>query len=112
MTKIYLLAVGLAFMNLTVVAQRPKPAAVSLPPADTVYFDRDWARTETLEEVAYARIAHRTPDGKSVGTVRDYFYPSWKKQGEGKLLSESPMCWPESARAGLKTASSTFGVPT
>lgn len=71
-------------------AQRPRPAALTLPPADTIYFDRDWARTETLEEVAYARIAHRAANGKTVGTVRDYFYPSWKKQGEGKLMSESP----------------------
>lgn len=59
-------------------------------PADTTYFDLDWARTRTLEEVAYARITRRGPDGNLVGTVRDYFYPSWKKQWEGKLTRENP----------------------
>ncbi|GAA4509269.1 hypothetical protein GCM10023172_42510 [Hymenobacter ginsengisoli] len=90
MVKRYILHVLIFIISIPALAQRPKPAALSLPPADTIYFDRDWTRTQTLEEVAYARIAHRTPDGKIVGTVRDYFYPSWKKQGEGKLLSESP----------------------
>lgn len=90
MNKIYFSIVVISLLTISARAQRPRPAATSLPPADTVYFDRDWARTETLEEVAYARIARRTPNGKTVGTVRDYFYPSWKKQGEGKLLSESP----------------------
>ncbi|TVT36757.1 hypothetical protein FNT36_24910 [Hymenobacter setariae] len=71
-------------------AQRPQPAAVSLPPADTVYFDRDWERTKTLEECAYARVAHRDATGQPVGTVRDYYYPSWKKQSEGKMTHESP----------------------
>ncbi|AMR29525.1 hypothetical protein A0257_22130 [Hymenobacter psoromatis] len=90
MTKIYWLSIVFVLINLPATAQRPRPAAVTLLPADTIYFDRDWARTETVEEVAYARIAHRTAAGKPVGTVRDYFYPSWKKQGAGKLLSESP----------------------
>jgi len=75
---------------LPALAQRPKPASVSLPPADTVYFDRDWERTETLEEVAYARIAHHDAAGKTMGTVRDYFYPAWKKQWEGKMATEGP----------------------
>lgn len=93
MNKLYYLLFSSSILflsHLPALAQRPKPAAVTMPPTDTVYFDRDWTRTETLEEVAYARIAHRTVDGKTVGTVRDYFYPSWKKQGEGKLLSENP----------------------
>jgi hypothetical protein len=91
MTKRYSLYLLFLLASLPALAQRPKPAAVTLPLADTVYFDRDWERTETLEEVAYARIArHDGASGKTVGTVRDYFYPSWKKQGEGKLLSESP----------------------
>ncbi len=90
MDKTYLfLAFGLS-LNYSALAQRPKPAATSLPPADTVYFDRDWARTQTLEEVAYARIARHAADGKCLGTVRDYFYPSWKKQWEGKLVQEIP----------------------
>lgn len=90
MTKLYLLSFVFIMLKFSASAQRLKPAAASLPPADTIYFDRDWVRTETLEEVAYARIAHRTANGKTVGTVRDYYYPSWKKQGEGKLLSENP----------------------
>jgi hypothetical protein len=90
MIKFYLLNALFLITFLPASAQRPKPAAVSLPPADTVYFDRDWERTETLEDVAYARIAHRDAMGKAVGTVRDYFYPSWKKQWEGKLASEKP----------------------
>lgn len=76
MTKNYLLLFLLLIISIPALAQRPKPAAVSLPPADTVYFDRDWERTETLEEVAYARIARHDAAGKTMGTVRDYFYPS------------------------------------
>ncbi|MFD2719777.1 toxin-antitoxin system YwqK family antitoxin [Hymenobacter monticola] len=90
MAKRYFLPFLLLLVSLPTLAQRPKPAAVTLPPADTVYFDRDWERTETLEEVSYARIARHDAAGKTVGTVRDYFYPSWKKQWEGKMASESP----------------------
>lgn len=90
MTKRYALFILLLLSSLPALAQRPKPAAVRLPPADTVYFDRDWERTETLEEVSYARIARHDAAGKTVGTVRDYFYPSWKKQWEGKMASEAP----------------------
>lgn len=90
MTKQYFLQALFFMICLPALAQRPKPAAVSLPPADTVYFDRDWERTETLEEVSYARVARHDADGKTVGTVRDYFYPSWKKQWEGKMVSEGP----------------------
>ena len=90
MVKRYSFYLLLLIISTRALAQRPKPAAVTSPQADTVYFDRDWERTETLEEVAYARIARHDASGKTVGSVRDYFYPSWKKQGEGKLLSESP----------------------
>jgi len=90
MTQRYFLPFLLLIVSLPALGQRPKPAAVSLPPADTVYFDRDWERTETLEEVFYARIAHRDAAGKTMGTVRDYFYPSWKKQWEGKMAAEKP----------------------
>ncbi|MCB2380317.1 hypothetical protein LGH70_22185 [Hymenobacter sp. BT635] len=90
MVKLYFLQFLLLISTVTALAQRPKPAAVSLPPADTVYFDRDWERTETLEEVAYARIARHDAAGKTVGTVRDYFYPSWQKQWEGKMVKEHP----------------------
>lgn len=90
MIKRYALHTLLFLFCLPALAQRPKPAAVSLPPADTVYFDRDWERTETLEEVSSARIAHHDAAGKAVGTVRNYYYPSWKKQWEGKLASEGP----------------------
>ena len=71
MTHRYLLPFLLLIISIPALAQRPKPAAVSLPPADTVYFDRDWERTETLEEVSYARIAHHEAAGKAVGTVRN-----------------------------------------
>lgn len=57
---------------------------------DTVYFDHDWARTAHPEDRVYARIARRDPQGVTIGTVRDYFYPLWKKQFEGKVSSESP----------------------
>ncbi|ALI98919.1 hypothetical protein DC20_07925 [Rufibacter tibetensis] len=57
---------------------------------DTVYFDQDWEQTNLKEDIKYARILKRTVDGKPFGTVRDYYYPSWKKQWEGKLLSEDP----------------------
>lgn len=90
MTKHYFLHILLLIISIPALAQRPKLAAVSLPPADTVYFDRDWERTETLEEVAYARIAHHDVAGKALGTVRSYYYPTWKKQWEGKLASEGP----------------------
>ena len=90
MAKLYFLLLPLFITSFPALAQRPKPAAVSLPPADTVYFDRDWERTETLEEVSYARVARHDAAGKTVGTVRDYFYPSWKKQWEGKMASERP----------------------
>lgn len=90
MAKLYILQFLLLIISVPTLAQRPKPAAVSLPPADTVYFDRDWERTETLEEVAYARIARHDATGKTLGSVRDYFYPSWKKQWEGKMVSEAP----------------------
>jgi hypothetical protein len=93
MTKHYFLHMLLLIISFPALAQRPKPAAVSLPPADTVYFDRDWERTETVEEVTYARITHHDATGKTVGTVRDYFYPSWNKQWEGKMASENPD-WP------------------
>lgn len=110
MIKRYALSILLLGSCLPTLAQRPKPAAVSLPPADTVYFDRDWVRTQTLEEVAYARIAYHGPDSKCLGTVRDYFYPSWKKQGEGKLVRESPdvltglcMSWHENGQLSFRS---------
>lgn len=75
---------------------------------DTTYFDRDWERTDLPEDRAYARIA-RHVYGKTVGTVRDYFYPSWKKQGEGKLIQEAPdvlqgLCtaWYENGRVNFR----------
>jgi hypothetical protein len=75
MTKHYPQHALFPLASLPALAQRPKPAAVTLPPVDTVYFDRDWERTETLEEVAYAPIARHDATGRTVGTVRDYFYP-------------------------------------
>lgn len=57
---------------------------------DTTYFDHDWKPTLFIEDAKYARVVKRDPIGVIVGTVRDYYYPSWKKQFEGKLLSENP----------------------
>ena len=57
---------------------------------DTIYFDQDWKKTEFIEDAKYARVVKRDPNGAIVGTVRDYYYPSWNKQFEGKLLSENP----------------------
>lgn len=109
MAKRYFLQFLLLLISVPALAQRPKSAAVSLPPADTVYFDRDWERTETLEEVVYARVARHDVAGKTVGTVRDYFYPSWKKQWEGKMASEAPdkptgLCcgWHENGQVSFK----------
>ncbi len=109
MVKRCFLPVLFLIISVPAQAQRPKPAAVSLPPVDTAYFDRDWERTETLEEVAYARIARHDAAGKTMGTVRDYFYPSWKKQWEGKLTNEAPdkasgLCtsWHENGQLSFK----------
>jgi hypothetical protein len=90
MVKSYSLLFLLLLISVPMLAQRLQPASVSLPPVDTVYFDRDWERTKVLEECAYARIAHRNATGQPVGTVRDYYYPSWKKQSEGKMTHENP----------------------
>ncbi|WP_152559779.1 toxin-antitoxin system YwqK family antitoxin [Hymenobacter sp. IS2118] len=89
MVKYLRLAILVAVFPTSLLAQRPKPAAVLSPP-DTVYFDQDWDRTEVPEDRKFVRVARHTPEGKPSGTVRDYFFPSWKKQFEGKLLSESP----------------------
>jgi hypothetical protein len=78
----------LLLVALPLAAQRT--AAPPLPPVDTTYFDRDWERTTLPEDRAFARLARHSADGKPVGTVRDYFYPSWKKQWEGKLVQENP----------------------
>jgi hypothetical protein len=64
--------------------------ATSAPPADTVFFDHDWVGTTIRQDAHYVRLVRHGSDGKPVGTVRDFYYPSWKKQGEGKLLSEAP----------------------
>lgn len=71
-------------------AQSPKTAPSTLTVPDTAFFDQDWERTTIPEDRKFARIMRHTSDGKPSGTVRDYFYPSWKKQFEGKLLSEAP----------------------
>ncbi|TGE22692.1 toxin-antitoxin system YwqK family antitoxin [Hymenobacter metallicola] len=93
--------------TLPVAGQRT--ASAPLPPADTVYFDQDWERTTLPEDRIYARIARHDAAGRTTGTVRDYFYPSWKKQFEGKLLQESPdqatgLCtgWYESGQLHFK----------
>ncbi|GAB3724070.1 hypothetical protein GCM10027594_05180 [Hymenobacter agri] len=64
--------------------------AASIPTADTVYFDQDWSRTSIRQDAHYVRLVRHGSDGKPLGTVRDFYYPSWRKQGEGKLLSETP----------------------
>ncbi len=68
-------------------AQKPKALVI---PADTLYFDQDWERTTVPEDAKYARLVRHDLAGKPVGTVRDFYYPGWKKQWEGKLLSETP----------------------
>ena len=82
--------VGL-FLSLSVpaIAQKATTIAPTIP-ADTVYFDHDWENTTHPEDRVYARIARHDAQGRTVGTVRDYFYPSWKKEFEGKLLQEKP----------------------
>lgn len=57
---------------------------------DTTYFDQDWKKTIYLEDAKYARIVKRDLQGQIVGTVRDFYLPSWKTQFEGKLNSENP----------------------
>jgi hypothetical protein len=91
--------------------------AAHIPPADTVYFDQDWVNTVIRQDARYVRLVRHGSDGKPVGTVRDFYYPSWKKQGEGKLLSEAPdvqsgLCtgWHENGKLSFR---GTFiqGVP-
>jgi hypothetical protein len=82
----WLLALAL-LLPTRLLAQKPKAPVI---PADTVYFDQDWERTAILEDAKYARLVRHDPAGKPLGTVRDFYYPGWKKQGEGKLLSEAP----------------------
>ncbi|RNI26903.1 toxin-antitoxin system YwqK family antitoxin [Rufibacter latericius] len=88
--KIPLLLICLLAITTKVLPQNTKAKQVLVVTTDTVYFDQDWERTDLREDSKYARIIKRTPDGKPSGTVRDFYYPSWKKQWEGKLLSESP----------------------
>ncbi|MBC6609096.1 hypothetical protein H8B13_19920 [Hymenobacter sp. BT188] len=82
--------VGL-FLLLSVPALAQKSAVPSpVIAADTAYFDHDWETTTHPEDRVYARVARHDTQRRTVGTVRDYFYPSWKKQFEGKLLQEKP----------------------
>lgn len=85
MKAVYFLAVAGSCLSFSVSAQRPSPASI-----DTVYLDPDWAPTGVRADARYARLVRHGADGLPVGTVRDYYYPSWKKQGEGKLLREAP----------------------
>lgn len=71
-------------------AQKAAPKQQIQFTTDTLYFDQDWEKTALIEDSKYARIIKRTTDGKPYGTVRDFYYPTWKKQWEGKLLSENP----------------------
>lgn len=89
MIKQLLIAYLLLVCVLPGMAQR-KVTVPAAPPVDTVYFDRDWERTMLPEDRSYARIARHTQDGKTTGIVRDFYYPSWKKQWEGKLAQEQP----------------------
>lgn len=82
----FLISMLLGMLPAVALAQRPTPA----PPADTVFFDQDWVRTTILSDAHYVRLVRHGADGQPVGTVRDFYYPSWKKQGEGKLLREAP----------------------
>jgi hypothetical protein len=84
----YLLA-ALSLFPLAALAQ-PRTSSKPIPPADTLYFDQDWVRTDIPEDRKYARLIRHGADGQPNGTVRDFYYPSWKKQWEGKLLSEDP----------------------
>jgi len=86
----FYLFIGLVLFSF-VSAQAQKSITTAPPiPADTVYFDHDWENTTQPEDRVYARIARHDAQGHTVGTVRDYFYPSWKKQFEGKLVQEKP----------------------
>ena len=91
----YLLFV-LGLLPLTAFAQqKPASSPKATPtkpviPADTIYFDQDWARTDIPEDCKFARLIRHDADGQPTGTVHDYYLPSWKKQWEGKLLSEDP----------------------
>lgn len=86
--KQYLLCI-IGLLPPTARAQQRLPSP-PVPPADTLFFDRDWARTSIPEDRTYARLIRHGSDGHPTGIVRDFYYPSWKKQWEGKLLSEDP----------------------
>ncbi|WP_310391795.1 hypothetical protein [Hymenobacter sp.] len=90
MIKHLLTITALLLLPQVTIAQAKKAVVPPLPAPDTVYFDRDWERTTLPEDRVFARIARHDSEGKTAGTVRDYFYPSWKKQWEGKLVQEQP----------------------
>ena len=83
------LLVALGLFPLTTLAQT-KTAPKPVIPADTLYFDQDWVRTDIPDDRRYARLIRHGSDGLPTGTVRDYYLPAWKKQWEGKLVSEDP----------------------
>ncbi|GGK73761.1 toxin-antitoxin system YwqK family antitoxin [Rufibacter glacialis] len=88
--KPFLLLVILLIFTFTLQAQKSNTKQIIPLTTDTVYFDQDWERTHLREDIKYARIIKRTVEGVPYGTVRNFYYPSWKKQWEGKLLSEDP----------------------
>ncbi|SET98220.1 toxin-antitoxin system YwqK family antitoxin [Hymenobacter actinosclerus] len=90
MVKLYSLLLFSSILSLHSAHAQTKTTVPVTTRQDTIYFDHDWERTTEPQDRVYARIARRNSEGKSIGTVRDYFYPSWKKQFEGKVASESP----------------------
>ena len=90
MTRYLRFLIVLVVLPTKLLAEQLRSNVSTFPPVDTVYFDQDWERTAIAEDRKFARILRRSPEGRPSGTVRDYYYPSWKKQWEGKLASEAP----------------------
>ncbi|MBC3541390.1 toxin-antitoxin system YwqK family antitoxin [Rufibacter sediminis] len=88
--KIHLLSAFIFLFAFSSLAQTSKAKQPIILTTDTMFFDQDWEETELKEDIKYARIIKRTALGVPYGTVRDFYYPSWKKQWEGKLSREAP----------------------
>ncbi|KUG09119.1 toxin-antitoxin system YwqK family antitoxin [Solirubrum puertoriconensis] len=90
MIRNFYLPTFLCLASIAGYGQTTASTTANLAPVDTAYFDQDWERTNIPEDRVYARIARHDAAGNTIGTVRDYYLPSWKKQWEGKLAGENP----------------------
>lgn len=57
---------------------------------DTIYFDINNEKTTIIEDAMFARVFKIGTTNKIVGMTREYYYPSWVKKFEGKMLTQNP----------------------